>query len=339
MTRRWRGFAMPDSMPAGFSSTPPLAYEEREHASEGRREREPSSGARPFRRPRVSVERAAVTTLTVLWMVGVLLPIFSLVVVSFLRGRGLDLTATFSLKAYADILVDYRIEPVLRTVRIVVVVTLIEFVLACPFALWLAKGLRDGWTKSILLVLLVVPFFLSPAARTIVWRPILGREGLINIILTTTGLTNHPLDWLLFSEFAIHLGLIGPYFPSMVWPLFISISLIDDGLIEASRDLGATAGETLRHVVLPLAMPGIAVGFIFTAVPMLGDNVVSTLLGGGQVSLIAEAFDDMIRAMNYPGAAALASLIVLAIVAIGLAIRVIARKRSAGADLFGRLHA
>jgi ABC-type spermidine/putrescine transport system permease subunit I len=279
----------------------------------------------------MTLESGAMALLTVLWASGVLLPILALVVVSFLQGRGLGFTGAVSLRAYSDILVDYRLEPVLRTLRIVAVVTAVEFVLAFPFALWLAKGLRDGWTKSILLVLLVVPFFLSPAARTIVWRPILGREGLLNLALTATGLIQHPLDWLLFSEFAIHLGLIGPYFPSMVWPLFISLSLIDDELIKASRDLGATAGQTLRHVVLPLAVPGIAAGVIFTAVPMLGDNVISTLLGGGQVSLIAETFDDMVRAMNYPSAAALATLILLAILVFGLVVRTMMQRR-AGRD-------
>ncbi len=282
----------------------------------------------------MSLERGAVTVLTGLWVVGVLLPILSLVVISFLKGRGLGFLWTFSFQAYADVFVDYRIQTVLRTMRVVGAVTLIEFLLAFPFALWLAKGLRDGWTKSILLVLLVVPFFLSPAARTIVWRPILGREGLINMLLMTTGVTDRPLDWLLFSEFAIHLGLIGPYFPSMVWPIFISISLIDDELIKASRDLGATAAQTLGLVVLPLAMPGIVAGAVFTAVPMLGDNVVSTLLGGGNVSLIAEAFDDLIRAMNFPGAAALASLMVLLFVAIAVAILAAARRRGSGASVF-----
>ena len=282
----------------------------------------------------MSLERGAVTVLTGLWVVGVLLPILSLVVISFLKGRGLGFLWTFSFQAYADVFVDYRIQTVLRTMRVVGAVTLIEFLLAFPFALWLAKGLRDGWTKSILLVLLVVPFFLSPAARTIVWRPILGREGLINMLLMTTGVTDRPLDWLLFSEFAIHLGLIGPYFPSMVWPIFISISLIDDELIKASRDLGATARQTLLLVVLPLAMPGIVAGAVFTAVPMLGDNVVSTLLGGGNVSLIAEAFDDLIRAMNFPGAAALASLMVLLFVAIAVAILAAARRRGSGASVF-----
>ena len=120
----------------------------------------------------------------------------------------------------------------------------------------------------------------------------------------------------------------------MVWPIFISLSLIDDELIRASRDLGATAGETLRHIVVPLALPGIAAGFIFTAVPMLGDNIASTLLGGGQVSLIAESFDSLIRAMNYPGAAALGSVMLLffgliaAVIAIGL------KRRGGSLDLF-----
>lgn len=279
--------------------------------------------------PGTDVEQAAIGVITVLWVLGVLLPILSLVAISFVEGKGLGFVWAFSTKAYADILVGFRIEIVLRTLRIVAAVTLIELLLAFPFALWLAKGLKEGWLKSVLLILLVVPFFLSPAARTIVWRSILGNEGLINTFLAATGISSEPVGWLLFSEFSVHLGLIGPYFPSMVWPLFISFSLIDDELIKASRDLGADAFTTLRHVVVPLAMPGIAAGIVFTAIPMLGDNVASTLLGGGNVALIAESFDDLIRAMNYPGAAALASLLVLAMfIAILAAQRVLARRRA-----------
>ncbi|MEQ8965713.1 MAG: ABC transporter permease [Azospirillaceae bacterium] len=296
-----------------------------------------AAAARPGvrRRPlRPSVDRAALVVLTALWAIGVLLPILSLVVISVLQGRGLSFLWTVSLQPYADILVSYRIEPVLRTLRIVVVITALEFVLGFPFALWLAKGLREGWTKSILIVLLIVPFFLSPAARTIVWRPILGREGLVNILLTSTNLTAEPLDWLLFTEFAIHLGLIGPYFPSMVLPIFISVSLIDDELIKASRDLGATPMQTLRTVVLPLAMPGIAAGVVFTAVPMLGDNIASTLLGGGQVSMIAEGFDDLIRAMNYPAAAALGTTLLVAFAFLALCIRFVLKRLGTGFDIF-----
>lgn len=276
------------------------------------------------------VEQAAIGTITVLWVLGVLLPILSLLVISFIQGKGLGFVWAFSTKAYADILVGFRIEIVLRTLRIVAAVTFVELLLAFPFALWLAKGLKPGWLKSTLLILLVVPFFLSPAARTIVWRSILGSEGLVNIFLAQTGISPEPVSWLLFSEFSVHLGLIGPYFPSMVWPLFISFSLIDDELIKASRDLGADAFTTLRHVVVPLALPGIAAGLVFTAIPMLGDNVASTLLGGGNVALIAESFDDLIRAMNYPGAAALASLLVLAMLLAFLVARLVLARRQAG---------
>ena len=194
--------------------------------------------------------------------------------------------------------------------------------------------------KSTLLILLVVPFFLSPAARTIVWRSILGSEGLVNIFLAQTGISPEPIGWLLFSEFSVHLGLIGPYFPSMVWPLFISFSLIDDELIKASRDLGADAFTTLKHIVVPLALPDIAAGLVFTAIPMLGDNVASTLLGGGNVALIAESFDDLIRAMNYAGATALASLLVLAMLAAFLiARRVLAHRQVQGGGLFEGIQA
>lgn len=297
---------------------------------------EPTARAAAARRPsaRPSIDRAALVVLTALWAVGVMLPILSLVVISVLQGRGLSFLWIFTLQPYADILVDYRIEPILRTLRIVVVITLLEFLLGFPFALWLAKGLREGWTKSILIVLLIVPFFLSPAARTIVWRPILGREGLVNVLLTSTNLTAEPLDWLLFTEFAIHLGLVGPYFPSMVLPIFISVSLIDDELIKASRDLGATPMQTLRTIVLPLAMPGIAAGVIFTAVPMLGDNIASTLLGGGQVSMIAEGFDDLIRAMNYPAAAALGTTLLVAFAFLALCIRFVLKRLDASFDIF-----
>jgi ABC-type spermidine/putrescine transport system permease subunit I len=125
----------------------------------------------------------------------------------------------------------------------------------------------------------------------------------------------------------------------MVWPLFISVSLIDDELIKASRDLGATAAQTFWRIVLPLAAPGVAAGFLFTAIPMLGDNVASTLLGGGRVALLAESFDDLIRAMNFAGAAALATLMVAMMAAVGWAVLAILRSRGVETDVFRGLDA
>ena len=250
---------------------------------------------------------------TVLWASGVLLPLSGLIAMSFLGGSGMDFRLVPTLHAYIDILGGFRLDVVLRTLRFATMITVVELLLAFPFSLWLAKGLRHKGLKMATLVLLVIPFFLSSAARTIVWRSFLGREGLINLVLTGLGITSHPLDWLLFSEFAVVVGSIGPYFPSMVWPLYISLSLIDDELIKASRDLGAGPFATFRFVILPLALPGVAAGIIFTFVPLLGDNVVSELLGGGQVLLIGEAMNSLIGALNYAGAAAIATLVLLLI--------------------------
>ena len=80
----------------------------------------------------------------------------------------------------------------------------------------------------------------------------------------------------------MHFGFIGPYFPPMVWPIFLSISLIDDELLEASRDLGGHPRHTLRHIIIPLAIPGVVAGIVFTFVPMLGDTVVAHLIGDGR---------------------------------------------------------
>jgi ABC-type spermidine/putrescine transport system permease subunit I len=278
-----------------------------------------------------------VAVFALVWTVGVLVPISALLLFSFLRTRGVSVLFEPSLAGWAEAFRDFRLEILLRSLRICLVVTLIELVLAFPFAVWLAKSLRRGWLKLALLVLLVVPFFLSPAARSVVWRSILGREGLVNGLLVQLGVIDQPLDWLLFTEFAVHLGLIGPYFPSMFWPIYISVALIDDELIKASRDLGAAEWQTLMLVILPLALPGIAAGFIFAFVPMLGDNVVAALLGGGKVLLAAEAVNDLVRALNYAGAAALSTLILLAVVLLQWMFWAALRRAGGGGDPFAAM--
>jgi ABC-type spermidine/putrescine transport system permease subunit I len=283
-----------------------------------------------------AVAHPGVALFATLWALGVLVPLSGLIVASFLGGSGMDFRPMPTLRAYIDVLGGFRLDVVLRTFRFAATITAIELLLAFPFALWLAKGLLHQGVKLATLVLLVIPFFLSPAARTIVWRSILGREGLINLLLTGLGITDHPLDWLLFSEFAIAIGSIGPYFPSMVWPLYISLSLIDDELIKASRDLGAGPLTTFRFVILPLALPGVAAGIIFTLVPLLGDNVVSPLLGGGQVLMIGEAVNGLIGVLNYAGAAAVSTLVLFVIFVLQWFFWLALRRMGSG-DLFAGL--
>ena len=248
---------------------------------------------------------------TVVWLLGVVVPLVGVLFFSFLATRGIRFLFEPTLEAYIYVVTTGRYEVALRSLRIMATVTFIELLIGFPFALWLAKGLKSNWVKMATFTLMSVPFFLSPPARTIVWRVVLGRHGPINTVLIGLGLIDEPLDWLLFSEFAVHFAFVGPYFPTMVWPCFLAISLIDDELLEASKDLGASSWHTLRHIIIPLSMPGVVAGVVFTFVPMLGDNVVPKLIGGGQVWLLGGSMYNLITAMNYGVAAAMSAIVLI----------------------------
>jgi ABC-type spermidine/putrescine transport system permease subunit I len=254
-------------------------------------------------------ERAPVHLFGVIWGLGVLVPVIISVFFSLLRARGLHIQWTLSLHAYLDIIESGRWEVVVRTLTAAAVVTAICLFVGFPFALWLAKRAKSEKLIQFVWMCLTVPFFLDPSARTLVWRGVLGSTGLINVGLMRLHLIDAPISWLLFSDFSVYLGLVGPYFPNMVMPIYLAILLIDNDLIQASADLGATPAMTLRNIVIPLAMPGTVAGIIFTFVPVMGDSIVPSILGGGKKEYLADSVMSLSTAMNYSGAAAFATII------------------------------
>jgi ABC-type spermidine/putrescine transport system permease subunit I len=254
-------------------------------------------------------ERGPVHIFAIAWAIGVLVPVVISVFFSLLKARGLHIEWAVSLHAYRDIIESGRWEVVVRTLTAAAFVTAICLVVGFPFALWLAKRARSEKLIQFVWMALTVPFFLDPSARTLVWRTVLGSTGLINAGLMKFHLIDAPLQWLLFSDFSIYLGLIGPYFPNMVMPIYLAILLIDNDLIQASADLGATPATTLRNIIIPLAMPGIIAGIIFTFVPVMGDSIVPNILGGGKKEYLADSVMSLSTAMNYAGAAAFATII------------------------------
>jgi ABC-type spermidine/putrescine transport system permease subunit I len=254
-------------------------------------------------------ERSPVHVFAIVWAIGVLVPVVISVFFSLLKARGLHIEWAVSLHAYRDIIESGRWEVVVRTLTAAASVTAICLAVGFPFALWLAKRARSEKLIQFVWMALTVPFFLDPSARTLVWRTVLGSTGLINAGLMKLHLTDAPLQWLLFSDFSIYLGLIGPYFPNMVMPIYLAILLIDNDLIQASADLGATPATTLRNIIIPLAMPGIIAGIIFTFVPVMGDSIVPNILGGGKKEYLADSVMSLSTAMNYAGAAAFATII------------------------------
>jgi spermidine/putrescine transport system permease protein len=262
-----------------------------------------------------------VAVFTIFWCIVVLVPLAGLVLWSFCRVEGFRLILQPTLQAYFHLFDSGRWEVTVRTIRLALSITLLELLIALPFSIWLAKGVRSPALKAMTMVLLTVPFFLSMSSRTIVWRSVLGRTGLLNTLLMHLGITDQPLDWLLFSEFAVHIGLIGPSFPTMVFPIYLAVNLIDDEYMEASRDLGGGPWRVFLDVVLPLSMPGIIAGVIFTFVPMLGETVVPALLGGGQVTLLGASIQSLLTILNYSVAAALAVLVLGILAALLLVMR------------------
>jgi spermidine/putrescine transport system permease protein len=286
---------------------------------------------------RAASPRAVTLGFAGIWFVLLIVPLVGLLAFSVLTVVQFHVEFKPTLSAWREVLESGRGEVMLRTLRIVMTVTVIELLIAFPFAFWLSKHLKSIPVKVAILTLTVVPFFLSSSARTIVWRPILSSTGLLNNLLVETGVANRPLEWLLFTETSVHFGLILAFFPSMLFPLFLSLSLIDDEYLSASADLGASPVQTLWTVILPLSAPGIAAGIVFTIVPMLGEIAVPRLLGGGNVNLLGQSIESALNALNYGVAAAMCAFVLIVLAFLLLLLQWIARRNGLLSTGFGAL--
>jgi spermidine/putrescine transport system permease protein len=299
----------------------------------------PTTRAKPNgkgRRPafKMSASRVALWAICAVWTTLVIVPLIILLVYSFFSTEYFQTIYEPSLETWKGLFASGRWEVTLRTLRIALTVTFIELAIGFPFALWLAKGTRSQMARAVFLALLTIPFFLDLSSRTIVWRAILGQNGLINTVLMYIGATEAPVDWLLYSEFSVHFGMIPALFPPMVLPIYMSITLIDDTLIEASNDLGATPAQTLWKVIMPLALPGIMAGFVFTLGPALAAWVEPGMLGGGFVNLLSSSIESAYTALRYPVVAALSAFVIgLLLLILAAMVLVLRRFRGTGLTL------
>ena len=281
----------------------------------------------------LSGARVVTVLFLAVWIGLVILPLLVLFAYSFFETKTFVTVYKPSLQTWTTLFESGRWEVAVRTVRIALTVTLIELVCGFPFALWLAKGCRYKSVQAAVLTLLTIPFFLDMSSRTIVWRAILGREGLINSLLLGLGITDQPMEWMLYSEFSVHFGMIAPYFPTMVLPIYLAMTFIDDDLIKASNDLGGSPLQTLLNVVIPLSLPGIIAGVVFTLGPALAAWVEPGMLGGGFVNLLSNSVESAYTALKYPVVAALSTFVILILaVLLGLLILLSRRVADLGAS-------
>ena len=192
----------------------------------------------------------------------------------------------------------------LSTLKFALLTWALTLVLGFALAYFLAFHIRSAGLQMLLFLLCTVPFWTSNVIRMVSWVPLLGRNGLVNQALQGAGLTRAPLDWLLFSDFSVLLAFVHLYTMFMIVPIFNSMMRIDRSLLEAARDAGASAWQTLWSVVVPLSRTGILIGSIFIFTIVMGDFVTVGVMGGQQIASVGKMIQVQIAYLQFPLAAA-----------------------------------
>jgi spermidine/putrescine transport system permease protein len=238
-------------------------------------------------------------------------------------GISFKVPSGLSLKQYREVL-DPTFFGVFRTtLRISITGTILCLLIGFPFAYWLAVRVSSKW-KGLLLGLCIVPFWTNFLIRTIGWLIILSPEGPMNRFLVGRGWIAEPFQ-ILDTRAAVQLGVVYNYLPLMIFPLFVALDRLDPALREASKDLGANRWRTLRQVTIPLAAPGIIAGLLLVFIPLTGDYITASVLGGAKGhmvgNLVAEQF---LNAQNWAKGSAAAVVLIAMILSTLVAFAVVA---------------
>lgn len=241
-------------------------------------------------------------------------PIVIIFIVSFWDYTEFSLVPDFIFTNYIELFessVTYSIY--LNTLKFAALSWVFTLTIGFAVAYFLAFHVRTLRWQIILFLICTIPFWTSNIIRMIAWIPVLGRHGLVNQALTHLGLIDQPLEWLLYSDFAVVLAFVHLYTLFMVVPIFNSMMRIDKSVLEAARDAGANAAQILVYVIIPLCRPGIAIGTIFVVSLVMGDFVTVQAMSGGQSASVGVAMNHKRSLLQYPAAAADAVILLIVV--------------------------
>ncbi|MBU1334918.1 MAG: ABC transporter permease [Alphaproteobacteria bacterium] len=242
------------------------------------------------------------------------IPILLLLVVSFWDYDFAGMYPDFMTLNYAETLgswVTWR--TYVNTLKFAVTVWAITTFVGFWVAYFLAFHVRTATMQMVLFLVCTVPFLTSNIIRMISWIPVLGRNGLINSGLVGAGVVEQPIEWLLYSDFAVVLAMVHLYTLFMVTPIFNTMMRIDKSLVEAARDAGAADWQIIWNVILPLAKPGIAIGSIFVVTLVMADFSTVQVMSGGQSASVALMMRNQMSLLQYPAAAANAIVLLVVV--------------------------
>ncbi len=258
-----------------------------------------------------------------LWMLVMLvLPLLVVLVFSFgERGAAGGYVPAFTFAQYLNL--PARFTAFQNTLMLAPVGTVVCLLVAYPLAYFLAVKV-DPRYRTLLLVLIIVPFWTSILIRTYAWIYILGGQG-IPKLLELAGIEGVRL---INTRFAVLTGIVYGYLPLMVFPIYVSLEKLDKRLLEAAADLGSSPLAVFRNITLPLSIPGVATGCMLVFILLMGEFLIPALLGGGKVFFVGNALVDLfLQSRNWAfGSAVAATLVIVMLVTVGLYMRLMRRR-------------
>ena len=239
----------------------------------------------------------------------ILVPLASFLSYSFFTVEGLEINHELSLSNYKEFLFgEIYIRTLFRTIFLALIVMFSCILLGYPVAYFLAR--YAGRFKYAILLMLIIPLFMSYIIKIYMMRSILGYSGLINKVLKMLNLIDKPLEFFLWNQNSVIITLVIILLPLIIIPTFTSLEKIPKNIIEASFDLGCKPFQAFRYVIFPIGFPGLVVGSIFVFILALGDFVTPQLVGGTSGFTFGKIiYSNFGLAFNWPFGAALASVL------------------------------
>lgn len=227
-----------------------------------------------------------------IWLlIFIVVPLIMVIYYSVTTGRLDQWTELeLSLESFSRFFTPQYLAILLKSLRIAMITTLICLVLGYPLAYFISRMKSN--VRNTMILLVVIPMWMNFLLRTYAWVTILSRNGIINTVFGFFGLG--PYD-MMFTEGAVLIGMVYNFLPFMVLPIYSVLTKIDQDLIEAAWDLGATKSETFRKVIFPMSLSGVITGMTMVFIPAISTFEISTLLGGNKHNLIGNVIEQQFR--------------------------------------------
>ena len=221
----------------------------------------------------------------------IVIPLFLIVFFAFTKT--VDGQYVFTLEHFKELMQPMYFRIFYRSIRLALISTVLCLLIGYPTAYLISKSKASR--RGTLLMLAIIPMWMNFLLRTYAWSAILGRNGIINTIITSLGFS--PIN-ILYTDTAVLLGMVYNFLPFMILPIYTILSKLDKDLINAAKDLGANSRQVFTKVIFPLSMPGVASGITMVFMPAVSTFVISKLLGGGQFMLIGNLIEQQFMSVG-----------------------------------------